>query len=145
MKRLSCIILFLTAAALGAAGPDDKVVQVELKKLAGDWECTGGELKEEKLPEAGYKGMTMTIKDDTFKIQFQGKVIDEGTVKVDPTKSPKVIDLFSTKEKQRRLIGIYKLDGDKLLVCYDAGNEPPKEFATKKDSFLTLMTYQRKK
>jgi uncharacterized protein (TIGR03067 family) len=145
MKRLSCIILFLTAAALGAAKPDDKAAQEELKKLAGDWECTGGELKEEKLPEAGYKGMIMSIKDDTFKIQFQGKVIDEGTVKIDPTSSPKTMDLLSSKTKQPRFRGIYKLDGDKLVICYDAGNERPKDFATKKDTFLTLTTYQRKK
>jgi uncharacterized protein (TIGR03067 family) len=145
MKRLSGIVVCLTVGWLAAAEPDKKAVEEALKKLAGDWECTAAEFREEKAPEVSYKTLTMTIKDATFKVSFEGKVIDEGTVKVDPTKDPKTMSLHSSKTKQPRCYAIYKLDGDKLTICYDARNEPPKEFATKKGTFLELQTYQRKK
>ena len=145
MKKLSWTVLFLTVAALGAAKPDDKAAQEELKKLAGDWNCTASEFGGEKAPEAAYKGLTMTIKGDTFKVLADGKVIDEGTVKIDPTKNPKTLDLDSSKTKQPRIRGIYKLDGDKLLICYGASNERPTEFASKKGTMLSLDTYERKK
>jgi uncharacterized protein (TIGR03067 family) len=142
MKRLSLVVPFLIVGWLVAAEPADRAAQEEQKKLEGDWEGTTSELGGDKVPDAFFKGTILTIKGDKFTLQFKGKVTNEGTVKIDP--KAKTIDLVSTKFGGLTDLGIYELDGDKLRIC-SARNERPKEFATKKGTFMKLEAYTRKK
>jgi len=148
MKRLSVIVLFLMAGWLGAAEPGDKAVHEELKKLEGTWEYIAQEVGGKKSPDANFKGVTLTIKDDTYTIQVVGIVSDRGTIKVDPANTPKTIDKVSGKLKDVKYFGIYKLDGDTLYLCESIGEQPehrPKDFTTTKGTPEVLVTLRRKK
>ena len=73
---------------------------------------------------------------------------DEGTVKRDPSKSPKTMDITGTNgpNKGKTFLVIYELKGEELRVCYDlSGKSRPTEFATKPDTMLFLVTYRRAK
>src|SRR5262249_6009598 len=69
------------------------------------------------------------------KLTFVGRGADETVgYKLDPTKTPKAIDLIDAKRKDTRP-GIYQLEGDDLKICYRMGEakareERPKEFNT---------------
>ncbi len=48
--------------------------------------------------------------------------------------------------KGKTFLAIYKLDGDKLVICYDlTGKARPKEFKTEPKSMLFLVTYRKLK
>jgi uncharacterized protein (TIGR03067 family) len=61
---------------------------------------------------------------------------------------PSAMDITSTDgpNKGKTLLAIYKLEGDKLIVCYDlAGKKRPSDFKTEPKSLLFLATYQKVK
>jgi len=75
-------------------------------------------------------------------------VINEGTVKLDPTKKPKAIDITFTagERKGQMVLGIYEIEGDTFRVCVARpGDERPAEFSAKAGSGRTLVAYQREK
>jgi uncharacterized protein (TIGR03067 family) len=77
-----------------------------------------------------------------------GEMSDEGTVKRDPGKSPKTMDITGKKGPNvgKTFLCIYELKGDDLRVCYDlSGKARPTEFGTKADTLLFLVTYRRAK
>jgi uncharacterized protein (TIGR03067 family) len=71
----------------------------------------------------------------------------EGIYHLDPTKSPKAIDIVYLGPVRKIGLGIYTLDGDTLKVCGtlnpDRVDERPKEFATKQGVMRVLVTLER--
>ena len=69
------------------------------------------------------------------------------TLALDPTTSPKQMDdTLSTPVGTTRRIGIYKLDGDQLTLCYNnTGKQRPGEFESKPGSSLALTILRRQK
>jgi uncharacterized protein (TIGR03067 family) len=73
---------------------------------------------------------------------------DEGTVKLDPAKTPREMDITGTDgpNKGMTFLAIYEIKDDTLRVCYDlSGKARPKEFKTQADSQLFLVEYKREK
>ena len=134
---LGCLIL------LGAAPQDD--IKKELAKFEGTWqpfyvEMDGkefkGDIKEHRLVVAG-KFFTFT---------GDGKM--EGTITIDPSKKPPTIDTETTSgdHKGTKMVGIYEISKDRLMVCYIAApGELPTEFRTKEKSGLFIVMYKRLK
>jgi hypothetical protein len=70
----------------------------------------------------------------------------------DPKASPPAFDLIRSdlppgwKLGDRAWVGIYKLDGDELTICYRQWADPrPTEFRAEKDSGRSLMVLRRAK
>jgi len=60
---------------------------------------------------------------------------------------PRGVDVIGDEgtNKGQTLPAIYRISADQLEVCYDlSGKERPKEFATRPDTRLFLITYKRK-
>ena len=73
---------------------------------------------------------------------------DRGTVKLDPSKSPKAMDIRGAEgpNKGKTILAIYELDGDTLRVCYDhSGKARPSAFKAEAKSPRSLITYRRAK
>jgi uncharacterized protein (TIGR03067 family) len=141
MIRALCGLLLL-AATVAAADTD-----AELKSLEGKWVIAGAQLGgRDHLDD--FAGMKLTLKGNQFTIEF-AENSDRGTIIVDPTKSPKWIDI-KTKPKGpffgRTLLGIYKLEKDRLILCCEAdGKTRPTAFEAKAKSRNMLLTYARDK
>jgi uncharacterized protein (TIGR03067 family) len=57
---------------------------------------------------------------DKFTVKKGDKVIQAGTQKLVPSKSPKTLDVMVTEglKKGAVMLGIYEIDGDTLRVCF---------------------------
>ena len=89
----------------------------------------------------------MVLKDDNYLVTV-GKDPDEGKCKIDPTKTPKTIDVTGVKgpNQGKTFLAIYELKGDDLRVCYDlSGKQRPTEFKSAEGTQLFLVTYKRQK
>lgn len=117
-------------------GADDP--EKDKKQLQGTWMVVSFQSGTKEVPEEQAKMMTLTIKDDTFTLG-DGKKEEKGMVKLDPSKTPKSMDLIVKDGKETALF-IYALDGDTLKLCWrKPGGERPKEFAAKDtDGYMVL-------
>src|ERR1700755_3320111 len=106
--RLFCA-LALVALAGAALAADDKKPADDAKAAVGKWKVEKAEL--------GGKDVLAVFKDSTLEIRDGGKYTvtvggqkDEGTFTVDPSKTPKEMDIKSTDgpNKGKTILTIYK-------------------------------------
>jgi uncharacterized protein (TIGR03067 family) len=141
-QTMACLLFFLsieTVANVGAAS--------EAKKMDGTWKPISAELAGKQWPQQVLDSMKLILKDDQYTVEI-GDNKDEGTVKLDPSKSPKTMDITGTNgpNKGKTFLVIYELKGEELRVCYDlSGKSRPTEFVTRPDTMLFLVTYRRAK
>ncbi len=119
----------------------------ENSEVDGEWKPLSAELAGKKYPQKILDTMKLTVKEGKYTVKVGGQN-DEGTVTYDPEKSPKAMDIKGTKgpNEGKTFLTIYELKGDEMRVCYDlSGKSRPTEFATKPDTLLFLVTYQKAK
>jgi uncharacterized protein (TIGR03067 family) len=136
------IVLALTCVAWAAGGQDDA------KLIQGTWVPSAAELGGKEFPEEVRKSIKLVLSGDTYVVTVGKEGPDEGKCKLDPSKTPKTLDITGVKGPNtgKTILAIYELKGDTLRVCYDlSGKEHPKEFKTAPGSQLFLVTYQRQK
>src|SRR5262245_46038983 len=145
IRWAALLVAGILVATVG--GGDD--AKKEQKKLEGTWTAVSMEKDGEKIPDATVKELKLqvTLKEGNY-TKMDGKVIDKGTGKADPTKKPRTTDIMPTEgpNKGKTIKAIYELDGDTLKVCYDLeGKGRPKAFETKADTGYVLIVYKRAK
>jgi len=116
------------------------------KQLAGSWTCASATIDGTPLAAETAKVLTLTLTADRFKTQRGEQVLFDSTYTVDATKDPKQIDMIGTEGdlKGKPALGIYKLDGDKLTLCYTMpGKERPAKFESAPKSGVYLIEWQR--
>jgi uncharacterized protein (TIGR03067 family) len=142
-KLLIGSLLIVVLGSLSAApAPEEK----DLEKIQGTWKLESVESQGQLLIEQ-YKDWTFNIKDDKLTIKIGERVHNEYTIKIDPNKKPKTIDLIRKNGDQTLTeTGIYELDGDTWKVCNDdSGATRPTEYGTKEGSRLELIMMKRVK
>ena len=90
----------------------------------------------------------VTFEGDKHTVKKGDEVIQVGTQKLDPSKSPKTIDVTMTEglNKGTVMLGIYEIDGDTLKVCFDAeGKKRPTEFKSAPGSQTFVNVHKRVK
>lgn len=117
----------------------------ELKKLSGTFIITKFERDGKPHNAEQMKKMKVVQKGAEYSFH-DGDDITLGKDTVYPDKNPKEIDsvYLNGTSKGEVVKGIYKIEGDTITYCWaDPKKERPKEFATKADSGLTLMTLKK--
>lgn len=141
MRRLAILPVTLILLSGPARGDDPKS---DDKAAQGTWELTEAELGGMKLP-----GLIVTLTLENGKYTLKAESEDKGTYKLDAARKPKEVDIKGTEgpNKGKTVLGIYKLDGDTMTVCYDLSGKGtrPTEFKTTPGTQLFLATYKRKK
>jgi uncharacterized protein (TIGR03067 family) len=150
--------LLYLLVALALAGPPataaDPVKSTDLEQMAGAWLADAAEADMDR-PLGRVWFSTFTVEGETFRVSkffFHPKDLT-GSFTLDPTTSPRSIDLKLNeldyaevgqpiKIPAGTLRGIYKLDGDRLTLCFplDPDRIRPTEFAAtaKRTVVLTL-------
>jgi uncharacterized protein (TIGR03067 family) len=139
----------LAAAAVcllvAADNPSDEAKK-DLAALQGEWSMTSGERDGQPIPDDLRKGFKRVVKDDVTTITASGQTVMKARFTVDPAKKPKAIDytLLDGPNKDKKVLGIYELDGDTVKFCFAAPDqERPKEF--KGDAGRTFSAWKRDK
>jgi uncharacterized protein (TIGR03067 family) len=141
MTRSLCVLLILTLLLSCTSRADDA------KSMDGTWLPSTAELGGEKFPDEVRKSIKLVIGDGKYTVTV-GKEPDKGTVKLDPSKKPKSMDITGVEgpTKGKTILAIYEMTGDTLKICYDlSGNARPTAFKTTTGSRLFLVTYHREK
>ena len=134
MVRFFDVVFVLTIPLLLNAGDDD--VRKELKALEGTWKTIGVQARGRAFPKALVFDFTFIIGADGKSIGRMGKSEYQAKVSVDPKKNPKTIDNAheTGQDKGKTQYGIYKLEGEKWIVCMTpagaAASDRPKSFDT---------------
>src|SRR5262245_54761916 len=128
LRAVCCVVGF---AATGAMADDKAELEKETKKFQGDWTIESSEAGGRKIPAEMLNGMIVAYEGDKHTVKAGDKVIQVGTQKIDPSKSPKCIDVTMAEgpNKGAVMFGIYEFDRDALKVCFaPQGKERPTEF-----------------
>ncbi|HEX3148208.1 MAG TPA: TIGR03067 domain-containing protein [Gemmataceae bacterium] len=137
----------LALVALAAPKPADKDADEPLKKLAGDWAITAWTAGGEDLPAEALADTRWSVKGDKYVFKTDGEK-EEGTIKLDPAAKPATIDLAITagEDKGKTQVGIYKIDGDTVVFCFNKPGEKdrPKDFKATADNDFILITVKKK-
>jgi uncharacterized protein (TIGR03067 family) len=143
------VVAIASFAVCGAVQGEDgqETGKDVLKKIQGTWKFVSQEMDGNALPKEEVAKHTITFAGDKWTVRSEGKVVQAGTHKFDPTKKPAQVDAAVTEgeDKGSTMLGIYELKGDTLKVCFDPkGKERPKEFSSK-DGRLTAVVEREKK
>jgi uncharacterized protein (TIGR03067 family) len=117
----------------------------DAKKLEGTWTATlwkrgGGEVGKDKVATE-----LVLTKDGYAFPKGINRISMKGAVKLDAAKGTIDFTPEDGPAKGKTLLGIYKVEGDTLTLCFtSAGMERPKEFKSG-DRNTVLATYERKK
>jgi len=147
---LAIVSLFARVRSPAADGiANEETVAKELQAFKGTWRLSSKEEDGKKFSEEEIKDIIGTGDGlGKFSVRRGDKVIGEATVKLDPTKKPKRIDVSFTEgqHKGQTLLGIYEIDSDAFRVCVArSGDERPAEFSAKAGSGRILIGYKREK
>jgi uncharacterized protein (TIGR03067 family) len=120
---VKCLMILFVAfsVSIAATNADDKKddpAKKDLKALQGTWVTLklvvdGEVLVDLKEPPKDEEAGTLTYDEHKWVLKLGDKELARGTSKLDPTKTPKQIDLIheSGPNKGKTLLGIYELDG----------------------------------
>lgn len=142
---LAALFCGLGFAAFSALADD---VEKEMKKFQGDWIIESSEAGGQKIPTDLLKGLIVTYDGDKHTVKRGDAVIQVGIQKIDPSKSPKSIDVTMTEgpSKGAVMLGIYEFDGDTFKACFDAsGKTRPTEFKSPAGSQNFVNVHKRAK
>ena len=146
--RARWFVLGLVAASLCTAGiADDDVVKNELKRHQGTWIATSSTFDGQKAPDEIARSIQRIVTENHVVWERNGKRFAGTTIELDPKHDPKNIDVIPDGGRNRgeRILGIYKLDGERLCICMAVAGQPrPKEFKAEKGSGWTLQTFERR-
>ena len=144
---LLCTLGFSATGGTGARADGKADVEKELQKFQGTWTFESVEAGGKEVPAAEFKGVTVTFEGDKYTVKKGDEVIQAATQKLDPSKSPKTLDVTVAEgpNKGAVMLGIYEISGDTLKVCFDPeGKKRPTQFKSASAS-QTLVVHKRVK
>ena len=148
LVALCCAIGLAVPGWPGAAADDKADLEKEVKKFQGTWTFESSEAGGQQLPASELKELVITFAGDIHTIKKGDQVVQVGAQKLDPSKSPKAIDVNMTEGPNKGvvLLGIYEINGDTLKVCFDPqGKKRPTEFKSAPGSANFVNVHKRVK
>lgn len=141
LRLVTAAFLFVASVALATEPEGD------LKAFQGTWVIAEATLAG-RDHIGDFKGMKLTVTGEKYEIDF-GKNSEKGTLKIDPEKKPKQIDL-TTRDggpfKGRNLPGIYEFKDDTVVLCLNSEKpDRPTVFEAKEKTPFMLLTFKREK
>ncbi len=144
---LSIVALALLATGsplLGGGKDSDEAV---LKKIQGTWKFVAHEVNGQPTPPEMVAKLKITFTGNKWSVSEDGKVVQAGTHKLDPTKKPGHIDATVTEghDKGTTMLGIYELKGDTIRVCFDPAGKVRPTSLTAKAGQMSAVVQRAKK
>ena len=145
-QPMNRILIILLSFSLLAAAPTDDANKKDLAAMQGDWALEQLTRDGNRASEDEAAVFFRTVKGDKYTLFLFSKKLGSGSFTIDATKTPATIDMHADGAKGKPILGIYKLEGDKLTLCYGIpGAKRPTELVSKEGSGHTLMVWMREK
>ncbi|HEV3082055.1 MAG TPA: TIGR03067 domain-containing protein [Gemmataceae bacterium] len=141
-------VVSLAASGVLLGGDAKEAGESTLKKIQGTWRFVSQEMEGRPRPQEELTKLRITFTGDKWAVRQEGKVVQAGTHKFDPTKKPAQVDAVVTEgeDKGSTMLGIYQLKGDTMKVCFDPqGKERPTSFKAKAGQFSVVVQREKKK
>jgi uncharacterized protein (TIGR03067 family) len=136
----------LVVARVPALVADDAKGQA-MKQLEGTWEIVSITQDGKKTSPQGHAKMHFVVTDTKWQVKKGDQTIEEGMFKIDPSTTPRIIDVTPTtgKHKGQTMHGIYEVKGDTAKDCFamQAGKQRPQSFSADEGSGCRLTVYRR--
>ena len=148
LVTLVCICVLTASGRTGARADDKADLEKEFKKFQGTWTFESVEAGGKQEPAADFKGMTVTFEGERYTVKKGDEVIQVGTQKLDPSRSPKALDVTVAEglNKGAVMLGIYEITRETLKVCFDPeGKKRPTEFKSASGSQTFVAVHKRVK
>jgi uncharacterized protein (TIGR03067 family) len=148
LAALFCAVGFAAVGWSGALADEKGDVEKEVKKFQGTWTIESSVTGGMEIPADQLKGFIVIYEGNKHTVKYGDKVIQVGTQKIDPSKSPKTIDVTMSEgpSKGTTMLGIYEFDGDTLKACFDpTGKKRPTEFKSAPGSQNFVNVHKRVK
>ena len=110
-------------------------------RVQGSWAPEHAELGGQELPLAAFQGALLTLRGGQYDF-----VTDKGRYEVLLDGDHYAMDVVGTEgpNQGRTIAAIFKLEGDRLTVCYELGSGPrPLQFDSPKGTRHFLISYRR--
>jgi len=140
VKRVTTLFFILAMAPTGFSA-DPQEPDAATMALNGKWLLASGEKSGEKLSEN--RRIYLVMIDGRYMVKIGGQG-DQGTFKIDQTKTPNTLTFTSTNGSNagKKMLAIYQLNKDTLKVCYDlSGKAFPGKFESKAGTPSFFATY----
>ncbi len=141
-----CAFSLLAQASVGLA----QDAKADLERFQGTWKVVLFERNGNIIPAERIAGRILIVSGEKFTDKQGDKVLGEGTMALEPTKSPKSVDGKFTagpEELIGKIVpGIYRFDGEKLeVVSGPPSKTRPAKFASEPDTGQMRLIYERMK
>jgi uncharacterized protein (TIGR03067 family) len=148
LVTLLCAFGLVVSGGTGTRADDKAALETEAKKFQGTWTIESSVTGGQEIPRDLLKGFIVIYEGDQHTVKNGDKVIQVGTQTIDPSKSPRTIDVTMTEgpNKGAVMLGIYEIDGDTLKACFDPqGKKRPTEFKSAPGSQNFVNVHKRVK
>jgi uncharacterized protein (TIGR03067 family) len=150
-KPLRWSLVLCTAIVACLCGQAVRVVHAQadadngLKELQGQWRAVEQQTAGISTPKEVLAKARLEIKDNEWIWQSGGPVDAKSSIKLDPSKSPKEIDItmLDGPGKGSTFPGIYSLEKGQLRICYSHTKDRPKDFKTNRGELRELIVLER--
>lgn len=146
MLAAPALLVVATAWAIGQGGAGK-----DQEKFQGTWDVVAIEFGGKKATPAQIKEKSpaLTFKADRYAEAVEGKVIEQGSYRLDEGRTPRQITLQITdgKDRGKSQVGIYKIVGDTITVAMaPAGSKDrPTTFLSKDGDGVNVSVLRRRK
>ena len=148
--RAVMFVVIAAASASALAADKEEVIKADRALLAGEWRVVSVEANGNTNTDPVVARVTVVNRlDGTWSLLSNGKIIAEGTSTIDPTTSPKTIELKSSRgsvENARgtHSRGIYEVHETTRRLCFVPVDKPlPESFAGGRETGQILVTFER--
>ena len=139
------MLLGLLGACMTTTNNNDISDLNDLKSMQGLWKPNSAVLSGQAMPDVVLQGMSLEITEDNYTVLAAGSK-DQGTLTLDETLKQMQIFSLAGPNQGKALTAIYKLEDDRLSICYDlSGQSFPDDFTSEPGTQNYLVIYTRVK
>jgi uncharacterized protein (TIGR03067 family) len=141
--------IFGITFTLFAAVQGSPALEQDKKFLQGNWEVVSMIQGGKEIPGLNKEGkMIFTFDGDKVSVKLTGKTKEtyknDGVYKIDPSKTPRTIDMVDDRKEPN--LGIYELKENEIKLCMGGrGQQRPKDFASAPGTDQSVVILKRVK
>jgi uncharacterized protein (TIGR03067 family) len=142
-----CLVLVAAGWTAGADAPGRHPAKGDRENVQGTWTMVFAAADGQAVPPEGIANHKLVMRGDKYTLfKEEDKLHDHGTFQLDPAAKSRAIDITEDQGPNKGTTnrGIYLLDGDTFIVCYNLPHMArPAEFTSRRGSTVFLFIYKR--